>query len=210
MSHLSPAALTIVVFTPLAAAIILFAGIAWMWLRRPRAPLDAPKLLLEWLIPCMPEHRREWGGAMLAELDQVRGRAARWRFGLGCARTALFPPRMREWPRCWFFALRALDPKCGVLSVLLPPLGLPLLCAAALAAERFTTHDDFFNGELVPGMIGVFIFGSVACMLSGLPLGLAGLIRREQLRWLSAIGPVFSLLIFGYLQLVQHVAQQLN
>ena len=40
----------------------------------------------------MPRARRDWGWAMLAELDQLRSRRARWRFVLGAARVALLPP----------------------------------------------------------------------------------------------------------------------
>jgi hypothetical protein len=41
-------------------------------------------------------------------------------------------------------------------------------------------------------------------MLAGLPLGLAGLLRRERLRWLSALGMVSSLCIIGYFLIVMH------
>lgn len=37
-------------------------------------------------------HRREWGEAMVAELDQLRDPPSRWRFALGCARAALLAP----------------------------------------------------------------------------------------------------------------------
>jgi hypothetical protein len=41
----------------------------------------------------MTPGRRDWGAAMLAELSQIHLRTARWRFALGAARVALFPPR---------------------------------------------------------------------------------------------------------------------
>jgi hypothetical protein len=40
----------------------------------------------------MPAGRRDWGAAMLAELAQLQNPSARWRFALGCAQAALFPP----------------------------------------------------------------------------------------------------------------------
>jgi hypothetical protein len=43
----------------------------------------------------MPAERGEWGAAMLAELATLQQPLARWRFALGCARVALFPPRTR-------------------------------------------------------------------------------------------------------------------
>jgi hypothetical protein len=95
---------------------------------------------------------------------------------------------------------------CGVLSVALPPLGIPLILCAAAAANAFTRHDDFFNGELVPGLVGTFIILSFASVLAGVPFGIAGLLRRERPRWLSATGIFLSLGIFAYLMTVQHLA----
>jgi len=46
----------------------------------------------------MAPGRRDWGTAMLAELSQIHRRAARRRFALGAARTALFPPRPARLP----------------------------------------------------------------------------------------------------------------
>jgi hypothetical protein len=42
---------------------------------------------------CIPEGRSGWGAAIRAEFESVEGRGARWRFALGCLRTALLPPR---------------------------------------------------------------------------------------------------------------------
>lgn len=55
--------------------------------------MDVPRLLLAAAVRRMPSERREWGEAMLAELAQLQHPYARWRFALGCARVALFPPR---------------------------------------------------------------------------------------------------------------------
>jgi hypothetical protein len=54
---------------------------------------DIPRLLLTVAVRRMPVERREWGEAMLAELAQLQNKSTRWRFALGCARVALFPPR---------------------------------------------------------------------------------------------------------------------
>jgi hypothetical protein len=54
--------------------------------------LDGPGWLLAAAAATLPADRRHWGAAMTAELAQVRGRAARWRFAAGCARAAAFPP----------------------------------------------------------------------------------------------------------------------
>jgi hypothetical protein len=54
---------------------------------------DIPGLLLALAVRRMPAERGEWGDAMLAELAQLQHPITRWRFALGCARVALFPPR---------------------------------------------------------------------------------------------------------------------
>lgn len=54
---------------------------------------DVPSRLLTALVSLMPVDRREWGTAMLAELTQVEGSAARWSFVISCSRVALFPPQ---------------------------------------------------------------------------------------------------------------------
>jgi hypothetical protein len=50
---------------------------------------DAARSLLARVVRWLPAHRSDWGLAMLAELDRVEGRTARWRFALGCARVAV-------------------------------------------------------------------------------------------------------------------------
>jgi hypothetical protein len=72
---------------------------AWLlwraWWRQAGArlsSLDGPGWLLAAATATLPADRRDWGEAMAAELTQVRGPAARWRFAIGCARTAAFPP----------------------------------------------------------------------------------------------------------------------
>lgn len=54
--------------------------------------MDVPKLLLAAAVRRMPAERCIWGAAMLAELAQLQHPSTRWRFALGCARVALFPP----------------------------------------------------------------------------------------------------------------------
>jgi hypothetical protein len=75
---------------------MLAAWLLWRaWWRRAGAglsALDGPGWLLAAAAATLPAGRRHWGAAMTAELAQVQGRAARWRFAAGCARTAVFPP----------------------------------------------------------------------------------------------------------------------
>ncbi|GAA4711932.1 hypothetical protein [Phytohabitans rumicis] len=64
------------------------------WLTRAGArmsAMDPPERALAAAVATLPEHRRDWGAAMTAELAEVRGRSARWRFALSCAMAALWP-----------------------------------------------------------------------------------------------------------------------
>jgi hypothetical protein len=47
--------------------------------------MDRPAWLLAAATSALPPEHRDWGVAMRAELEHVDGRAARWRFSLGCA-----------------------------------------------------------------------------------------------------------------------------
>jgi hypothetical protein len=68
-----------------------------LWRARARtgagqSTMDFPARLLAVAVAGLPEERRDWGAAMIAELAQVQG-PTRSRFAAGCARTAFFPPR---------------------------------------------------------------------------------------------------------------------
>ena len=59
--------------------------------------MDPPQQLLAAAVAVLPERRREWGRAMMAELAAVRGRSARWRFALSSVRATLWlPPASRR------------------------------------------------------------------------------------------------------------------
>jgi hypothetical protein len=75
---------------------VLAAQLLWRaWWRQAGelSGMDGPALLLTAAAATLPADRRDWGAAMTAELAQVQDRAARWRFALGGARTAVLPPR---------------------------------------------------------------------------------------------------------------------
>lgn len=59
---------------------------------------DPPGRALAAAAAALPEHRREWGSAMLAELAEIRGRSARWRFALSSVRATLWLPPAGGWP----------------------------------------------------------------------------------------------------------------
>jgi hypothetical protein len=61
---------------------------------RRRGP-DLPERLVAFSTKRLPDHRRAWGQALVAELTAVHGPRRRWRFAAGVLRTALFPPVQR-------------------------------------------------------------------------------------------------------------------
>lgn len=207
MSSLSALTMIAFIFSPLVLTVVIVTLVSWLKIRKFKDASDGPERLLETAIRYMPAERSEWGEAMMAELIATRGASFRWPFALGCARTVLFPPATKAWPRHFHETVRRLGSMCGIFSVALPPLALPILWACAVAAENLTDHDNFtFANGLIPGCIGSMIFVSLACMLSGVPLGIAGLIRREQVRWLSKLGPCLSIAILGYFVVVMNWA----
>jgi hypothetical protein len=73
-------------------AALLLVNHWWRQAGRRLSELDGSGWLLAAATATLPADRRDWGAAMMAELTQVQGPAARWRFAAGCARAALFPP----------------------------------------------------------------------------------------------------------------------
>lgn len=195
-------------FSPMVFTIALFAFALWISSRGDSNLGDGPERLLSAAMRHMPPERNEWGEAMMSELMHLHehGQSFRWCFALGCVRAALFPPATSSWPRYALDAFHRLDSPCALLSIALPTFALPLLWLTSVACNAFTSHDDFFNGELVPGLLGAAIIACLVILFSGVPLGIAGFVRRERRRWLSLLGPVQSLAIFGYMQTVQHLA----
>jgi hypothetical protein len=129
---------------PTAVYVVAALLVLHFWLVRAGARLvatDPPGRVLAAAVATLPAHRRDWGAAMCAELDEVRGRPARWRFALSCARAALRLPRF------------------GGLPVL--ALGAGLVVAATVAAGPVV-------GAAVPGL-GVFAAGFVG-LAGGLAL----------------------------------------
>jgi hypothetical protein len=60
--------------------------------------MDLPGHLLAVAVAALPERRRDWGRAMLAELAEVQGRSARWRFALSSVGAMLWLPPAGGWP----------------------------------------------------------------------------------------------------------------
>jgi hypothetical protein len=195
------------VFTPLAVTVALLLCLLRNRIKDIRSTLptmDTPGLLLAAAARQTPEERREWGAAMMAELSEIHDLASRWRFALGCVRVALFPPRRARLLR---HAPAGRSPVCGALAVAAPPLGLPFIYFAAVIIQAiggspFTQSSRWSSPDAVIVIVRVIVMLALFCMLAGLPLGLAGLFRRERLRRLSAMGILSSLCVIGYFLIV--------
>lgn len=191
------------VFTPLIVTVVLLAALWWRQIRRRRAELDAPGLLLASAVQALPKVRFDWGAAMLAELETIHSKLARWRFALSCVRVALFPPSAEM-----LLQPVGRNPRCGLLSVALPPLGLPFVYFATLLIEAIggspLTSSRWDNPDLVMVVVKIILLLTLGCLVAGLPLGLAGWLRHERLRWLSVTGMISSACIFAYFLTVMH------
>jgi hypothetical protein len=173
----------------------------WVQTRNHRSGMDGPELLLAAAVRGLPGERRDWGAAMIAELANVHSPSSRWWFALGCARVAMFPPRRSGLPRYFMHTLTRQDPICGILSVALPPLGLPFLYLAAVLVAALVQP---LVGRPPDAVARAVVLLSMSCILAGLSLGVAGLVRRERLRWLSVMGSLLSLCIFSYVVVSLH------
>jgi hypothetical protein len=83
--HLQQLIAAAVVATPWLVAVRLLWRRWWSRTGVEVTTMDPPARLLAAAVAATPRHRREWGTAMLAELDQVREPTARWEFAAGCA-----------------------------------------------------------------------------------------------------------------------------
>jgi hypothetical protein len=107
--------------------------------------MDPPGRLLAAAVATLPDHRREWGMAMHAELAEVRGRSARWQFALSSARAALRLPPLGGWP--------VLALVTGVVAA--------AAAAAALAAQATVPGLGVFAVSFV-GLVGAMMVLAVA------------------------------------------------
>lgn len=195
------------VFAPLVFTIVVLVCLWWNGIKGSRAILpamDIPGLALSAALCCLSEENREWGRAMMGELGQVHGLRARWQFALGCIRVALFPPRRADQ---FQHSLANRNPVCGLLAIVLPPLGLPFIYFAAVILETiggnpYTQSSHWSGSDAVIAIVNIAVKLTFVSLLAGVPLGIAGLLRRERLRALSVLGMILSTGIVGYFLIV--------
>ena len=152
----------VVTMTILVTPAVLAGYLLWRaWWRRYEATvstMDGPAQVLALAAAALPERRRDWGAAMAAELAQVPGRWARWRFAAGCVRAAATPSRV-GWP----LALAALT--IAVVTVLARVTGdLRVFLATFAAVVGLGT------------VVSLARSGRLRRPASGPPLAIAGLI----------------------------------
>ena len=162
------------VFTPL---LISVATVAALLVRHTSSDAcrrtDVPATLLAWAVRAMPQARREWGLAMLAELPAIPGGVTRWRFALSCLRSVLFLPSAAPPPR------GERRPVLGLLAVTAPPLALPFIYVAAAIIEATGAPA---------AIVRVLVVSTMAGLVAGVPLGLASRWRQESLPHLTTWG----------------------
>lgn len=184
MTSLVELPILLFVFAPLVLTAASITFVAW-WESRSSRGCDAAETILAAAVRSMPAERAEWGRAMLAELEHVKGTWGRFHFAIGCVRVAVFPPG---------------GGRLGLFSVALPLVALPVLYVVALSADVLMhVHDPSSSYFMPAGLISASLLMTLGLMLSGLPLGLAGWYRREQHLWLCALGPCLSVFLLGYL-----------
>ncbi len=133
---------------PVFVFLALLVAIGLLVLLSGRRDGDPPARLVAAVADRLPENRREWGPAMVAELAQIDGRARRWRFAAGALRVLLFPPAHRGRPVA--VALVGLAVAAAMtasaayevptLAVFAAAFGLLLGAAATVAAARWPSR----------------------------------------------------------------------
>lgn len=131
---------------------------------RGSAGSDPAERLLALAVRGLPRDRRDWGLAMLGELDQADGRRARWRFSLGCA-WAASRIRLRS-PEPGGRGLRAVVVGCAAVSLAL--VGYGVVHYPGLRAE------PNFAGAMV-------VFAMTLLVYVGLVVLLARGVSRESI-----------------------------
>jgi len=78
--------------------------------------------------------------------------------------------------------MRNKNPICGILSVVLPLVGL----LVGLVGSAFFGPEQ-------PAAVAVIVSLSLLCPVSGVVISVIGMVRHERLRWLPVFGFVWSI-----------------
>jgi hypothetical protein len=186
-------------WTVFAAPSALAARILWRaWWARTGARLstmDPPARLLATAVASLPADRADWGAAMTAELDQVRGRGARWWFAAGCARTAMFPPRGNRLPVLVVAALATAAAVAAGLVVgrVVPGMGMFAASFVALAGAMATVAvarvRRLHPPASGPAVAAAGVAGVAACIVA------TGYMLRTDPSAARALGPAHAIIL---------------
>lgn len=167
---------------------------------------DLAYRLLAAAVTTMRPGRRDWGQAMLAELDRVHSPGERTRFALGAARVALFPPRATPpwWAVPLGLAVRAVVAGAAI-HALAPAAGpAPAVLTALPAAGAW----GMLTMPALAGRPGDGVLAAQAAVAAGimgcLALALATVERYPQVMSTGAdhgwgVGVAFDVASAGYL-----------
>jgi hypothetical protein len=176
---------------------------------------DLAYRLLATVVAAMRPSRRDWGNAMLAELDQVRSPAERTRFALGAARVALFPPRAT--PAWWAVplglalravaaaaAIHALAPAAGPAPLVLVALPFAGAWGVVTMPALRSRHED--AAPVAQGMVAAGVMGCVALAAATVESYPQVMNTSGHHGW--GIGVVLDVLLAGYLALAWLLARE--
>lgn len=95
----------------------------------------------------------------------------------------------------------------GIVSFVFAPLGLPFIyfftvVVEAIGGSPLTQASRWSNPDAITEFVNVVVKLTFLCLLAGLPLGIAGLLRRKRLRSLSLRGMFLSAGIVGHFLVV--------
>jgi hypothetical protein len=160
---------------------------------------DIPSRLLAAVVARMPDDRREWGEAMLAELAQLQGSACRWSFAFSCLRVALFPPGKHE---SLAIAMKSILPLLAIVGLIAFALLQPEISGAALARAYMVYGIAVLAipTALFANVVALFV---VAWAVVGNAVGRPPWPRTD---WLRQSGRLVVDLVFGLLNPVLYLA----
>ncbi len=154
---------------------------------------DIPSRLLAAVVARMPDDRREWGNAMLAELAQLQGPVCRWNFTVSCLRVALFPPAKHE-PNP-LAMIKSTLPLLGAIALAAFALLQPEISGAGLA-WAYTVYGIAILAIPTALFGNLFVLAGVAFVVTGHARGWQ---PWPKTAWLRSSGRFVVEIVFGLL-----------
>lgn len=167
---------------------------------------DGAGRLLRFAVRWMPAERREWGDAMLAELEQIEPPVERWRFALGCVEGAiLMPGKSGQVLAMVSGAAGSLASRPNIAALTGLACVLPFAVLNAIVSQRIEPlfswirpglHTSALEYALLPAVLLMMPVGAVGALLPSLRKGEDG---RRRFYWLNGICAGLLLAAFAIL-----------